>query len=144
MAELHKLVKVCKKEKKRRGRGTSSGVGGTSGRGHKGQKARAGKKISPWFEGGQTPLHRRLPKRGFRNPFSVRYEVVNVGELNRFEDETIIDDNLLRKSSLANRKRKIKILGDGELEKRLIIKGLMTSKKAKEKIESKGGRVDYD
>ena len=69
---------------------------------------------------------------------------MNIGELNRFEDETIIDDNLLRKSSLANRKRKIKILGDGELEKRLIIKGLMTSKKAKEKIESKGGRVDYD
>lgn len=141
MAELHNLKKITTKERKRRGRGASSGVGGTSGRGHKGSRARTGKKISPWFEGGQTPLYRRLPKRGFVTPRSIRYLVVNVRELNRFEDETVIDDNLLRKSGLVNRKGVIKLLGDGKLEKRLIIKGLLTSKRAKEKIEEKGGAV---
>ena len=141
MAELHNLKKVCTKEKKRRGRGASSGVGGTSGRGHKGEKSRTGKKISPWFEGGQTPLYRRLPKRGFRNPFSKEYQVVNLEKLNRFDDDTVVDDRLLRGSGMVKRRMKIKILGDGVCEKKLIIKGLLTSKKAKEKIEAKGGSI---
>ncbi len=141
MTELHNLKKINTSEKKRRGRGASSGVGGTSGRGHKGERARAGKKISPWFEGGQTPLYRRLPKRGFHNPSAVGYEVVNVKELNRFKNGTVINEQLLRTSGLVKRKRPIKILGDGKLEKKLTVDGLKVSMSAKEKIEAKGGSI---
>ncbi|OYD16146.1 50S ribosomal protein L15 [candidate division WOR-3 bacterium JGI_Cruoil_03_44_89] len=141
MAELHNLKKIKGKPRKRRGRGASSGVGGTSGRGHKGAGARAGKKISPWFEGGQTPLYRRLPKRGFHSPSPVDYEVVNVKELNKFEDGTVVNEELLRTSGLVKRKNPIKILGDGELTKKLTVEGLKVSTSAKEKVEARGGKV---
>ncbi len=144
MAELHNLKKINTKEKKRRGRGASSGVGGTSGRGHKGERARAGKKISPWFEGGQTPLYRRLPKRGFRNPSAIVYEVVNVKQLNKFEDGTVVNEKLLRTSGLIKKKKPVKILGDGELTKKLTIEGIKVSASAKEKIEARGGRISIN
>lgn len=141
MVELHNLKKIKGKTRKRRGRGASSGVGGTSGRGHKGTGARAGKKISPWFEGGQTPLYRRLPKRGFHNPSPGDYEVVNVKELNKFEDGTVVNEKLLRTSGLVKRKNPIKILGDGELTKKLTVEGLKLSTSAREKVEAMGGKV---
>lgn len=141
MAMLENLKKIVTKEKKRRGRGASSGVGGTSGRGSKGEKARTGKKISPWFEGGQTPLYRRLPKRGFTNPSSIDYEILNVADLNRFEDGSVINEDLLRDEGLLKKNKKAKILGSGVLVKRLTVEDVKLSRSAKEKIEGVGGTV---
>jgi large subunit ribosomal protein L15 len=144
MAELNNLKKIKTRVEKRRGRGASSGVGGTSGRGDKGEGARAGKKISPWFEGGQTPLYRRLPKKGFHNPSAVVYEVINVKELNRFEDGTVVNEELLRTSGLIKRKTPIKILGEGKLTKKITIEGIKVSMSAKKKIEARGGRISLN
>ena len=141
MGVLDNLKKVRGKEKKRRGRGTSSGVGGTSGRGHKGERSRSGKKISPWFEGGQTPLYRRLPKRGFRNPSSVEYQILNVGDLNKLEDGTVVNKVLLYEKGFVKRNKAIKILGNGELTKKLTIEDIKVSKSAKDKVEARGGSV---
>ncbi|MBB5040018.1 50S ribosomal protein L15 [Prosthecobacter dejongeii] len=133
----------AKKRRKRIGCGESSGHGKTSCKGHKGQKARAGAGIRPGFEGGQMPLHRRLPKKGFSNAqFRDVYEVVNVSALNAFEDGTVINEVLLRESNIVNRNcDAIKILGSGDLSRKLTIEIKNVSASAREKIEKAGGSV---
>ncbi len=138
---LNALKKISRKKRKRRGRGVSSGVGGTSGRGNKGERSRAGKKISPWFEGGQTPLYRRLPKRGFKNPVAVDYEILNICDLNRFDDGTVISEEYLYDKGLIKMGRRVKILGKGGLNRKLTIEGIRLSSSAKDKIEAAGGSV---
>jgi large subunit ribosomal protein L15 len=143
--KLHELALQSgeKKAKKRVGRGMSSGHGKTSGRGHKGQKARSGGGVRPGFEGGQMPLYRRLPKRGFTNIFRKEYAWVNVQELNRFEEDTVVTPELLLDLGLINRiKAGVKILGQGELEKSLVVKAHGFSKSAEEKITAAGGRAE--
>ena len=133
----------AKKRRKRIGCGESSGHGKTSCKGHKGQKARAGKGIRPGFEGGQMPLHRRLPKKGFSNAmFRDVYEVVNVGDLNAFEDGATVNEQALRELGLVNRScDAVKILGSGELTRKLTIQVDKVSASAREKIEKAGGSV---
>ncbi|MCL5115652.1 MAG: 50S ribosomal protein L15 [Firmicutes bacterium] len=128
--------------KTRRGRGLGSGLGKTAGRGHKGQKARAGGSIRPGFEGGQMPLQRRLPKRGFKNPFRVEYEVVNLGDLNQFAPDTVVTVDMLKKARLVRRNLPVKILGDGEIDRALTVQVNAFSKSAKEKIEAASGRAE--
>lgn len=133
------------KPRKRVGRGAGSGWGKTSGRGHKGQKARSGGKIRPGFEGGQTPLFQRLPKRGFTNIFAKEYGIVNIEDLNKFEEGTVITPELLMDAGLvkkAKAKDGVKILGNGELTKKLTVKAQQFSKSAVEKIEAVGGKVE--
>lgn len=144
--KLHELKpqKGSRKKEKRVGRGESSGLGGTSGRGHKGQKARSGSARKYGFEGGQNPLQRRMPKLGgFKNIFKEEYSGINVGSLNLFDQDTLVDPQLLREKGLARKNRtKIKILGEGELTKALTVKAHSFSKAAKEKIEKVGGKVE--
>ncbi|MBX5467842.1 MAG: 50S ribosomal protein L15 [Firmicutes bacterium] len=128
--------------KTRRGRGIGSGLGKTAGRGTKGQKARSGGHIRPGFEGGQMPLYRRLPKRGFVNPFRVEYEVVNLKDLNRFEPGTEVTPELLRQVRLVRRPLPVKILGEGELDRPLVVRAQAFSKSAREKIEAAQGRAE--
>lgn len=128
--------------KKRVGRGSSSGHGKTSTRGHKGQKARGRGKIYPWFEGGQMPLTRRVPKRGFRSPGRKEFEVVNVGDLNILEADTTVDPSLLKEKGLVKKTDKIKILGDGKLNKALHVRAHSFSGGAKRKIEEAGGKIE--
>ena len=133
------------RKRKRVGRGNGSGKGGTAGRGHKGQKSRSGSSIPAWFEGGQMPLVRRLPKRGPRRIAHKRfeYDIVNVQTLNLFEDELEVNPELLRETGIVKRKNaRIKILGDGELNKQLKVRAHRFSKSAIEKIEAKGGTVE--
>ncbi len=131
------------KRVKRVGRGTGSGHGKTSTRGHKGQKARSGGGIRPGFEGGQMPLQRRLPKRGFTNIFKKEYAIVNVRDLNSFEDGSEINPEVLLNAGLINStKDGVKILGDGELEKKLTVRAHKISRQAEEKITARGGRVE--
>ncbi len=132
------------KDKKRRGRGPGSGLGKTSGRGHKGQKARGTSKVEPWFEGGQTPIHRRLPKRGFKNINKKHYAVVNVRTLEeRFEEgEIVTPEVLLERGIIKKVMDGVKILGDGEITKPLTVKAHAFSKSAKEKIEKVGGKAE--
>ncbi len=133
-----------KHREKRVGRGHGSGHGKTSCRGHKGQKAREGLDIRPFFEGGQTPILRRVPKRGFRNPFKVEYVVVNVKDLaKRFQSGEIVDPETLRERGLVKGKnRLIKLLGDGEINISLRVKVHAASRSAIEKIEKAGGKVE--
>ena len=133
----------AKKRRKRIGCGESSGHGKTSCKGHKGQKARAGAGIRPGFEGGQMPLHRRLPKKGFSNvQFRDVYEVVNVGALNAFEDGTVVNEAFLREHNIVNRNcDAIKILGNGELTRKLTVEVKNVSVSAREKIEKAGGTI---
>lgn len=131
------------KRTKRVGRGPGSGHGKTSTRGHKGQKARSGGGVRPGFEGGQMPLQRRIPKRGFTNIFKKEYAIVNVKDLNIFADGTEVTPELLIESGLIRKvKDGVKILGDGELEKSLIVKAHKVSKQAEEKITARGGKVE--
>jgi len=128
---------------KRVGRGIGSGHGKTSTRGHKGQKARSGGGVRPGFEGGQMPLQRRLPKRGFTNIFKKYYAVVNVGDLERFEDGTVVTPELLREAGLVNKaKDGVKILGSGELTKKLTVQAHRFSQQAEEKITARGGQIE--
>ena len=140
--KLHELSKNpgAKHERKRVGRGMGSGLGKTSGKGEKGQKARSGVSIPATFEGGQLPLYRRLPKRGFSNaPFKIRYATINVEDLNRFADGTVITPELLRDCGLLKKQLcGVKVLGNGNLEKKLTIKANKFSKEAVEKIEKSG------
>lgn len=130
------------KKKKRLGRGESSGLGKTSGRGHKGQKARAGGYHKVGFEGGQMPLQRRIPKRGFFPFTREEFVVVNVGDLGRFQALTEVDRNLLKESGLLSKGAgKLKILGDGELKISITVKASRFSATAKEKIEKAGGQA---
>ena len=133
-----------KHKKKRVGRGHGSGHGKTSCRGHKGQKARKSPDVSPWFEGGQTPIIRRLPKRGFKNIFKIEYTVINIKDLaERFKENEIVDYESLQMKGLIKGKNKlIKILGDGEINIPLIVKVHAISRSAKEKIEKAGGKVE--
>lgn len=131
------------KKVKRVGRGTGSGHGKTSTRGHKGQNARSGGGVRPGFEGGQMPLYRRLPKRGFTNIFKKVYEVINVEQLNVFEDNSKITPELLiEKGIIKNVKDGVKILGNGELKVKLDVSAHAFSKSAIEKIEAAGGRAE--
>ena len=130
--------------KKRVGRGTGSGLGKTSGKGHKGQNARSGGGVRPGFEGGQIPLFRRLPKRGFSNAmFKTTYAVLNLSDLNKFEENTTITPELLKEMGiLKNQLDGVKILGNGTLEKKLTVQANQFSKKAKEEIEKLGGKAE--
>ena len=132
------------KTSKRLGRGTGSGLGKTSGKGHKGQNARSGGGVRPGFEGGQLPLFRRLPKRGFSNAmFKVEYATINVSDLEKFEDGAVVTPELLIETGLINKQLDgIKVLGNGELNKKLTVKANVFSKTAKEKIENNGGKTE--
>lgn len=131
-----------RKSKKRVGRGESSGWGKTSGRGHKGQKARSGAKISAGFQGGQMPLSRRLPKRGFHNIFGKEYAVINVADINRFKGQTEIDLAWLKSEKVVKKKFSLlKILGDGELDTAVTVKANCFSRSAARKIEKAGGKA---
>ena len=126
---------------KRLGRGIGSGLGKTSGKGHKGQWARSGGGVRPGFEGGQTPLARRLPKRGFNNKFAVTYDIVNVEVLNVFDEGTVVTPELLAERRIVNGKNNggIKVLGNGHLTKKLTVKADKFSASAKAAIEAAGG-----
>jgi large subunit ribosomal protein L15 len=140
--ELNNLKpkKGSRHAKKRVGRGPGSGHGKTAGRGEKGQKSRSGYSRMLGFEGGQMPLHRRLPKRGFTNIFKKDYTVVNLADLERFDNGATVDEAALRQSGLVNgRLHGIKVLGNGELTKKLTIHAARFSKTAREKIEAAGG-----
>jgi large subunit ribosomal protein L15 len=135
--------KGAKHAKKRVGRGQGSGQGKTAGRGHKGAKSRSGFKHKRGFEGGQMPLHRRVPKRGFHNPFREAFEVVNLDTLaDRFDAGTDITPDLLREKGLVGRKGPIKVLGRGDISKALTVHAHKFSGKAAEKIAAAGGRAE--
>lgn len=129
--------------KKRLGRGTGSGTGKTAGKGHKGQNARSGGGTRPGFEGGQTPWFKRIPKRGFTNHFRLEYATVNVEELNRYEEGTVVTKELLLKDRLIRKELSgLKILGNGELTVKLTVKADKFTKSAMEKIQAAGGSVE--
>ncbi|KNZ42815.1 50S ribosomal protein L15 [Acetobacterium bakii] len=144
--KLHTLSPApgSKKTPKRKGRGTGSGLGKTAGRGQDGQKARSGGGVRPGFEGGQMPLARRLPKRGFSNArFKKTFSIVNVGELNVFDANTVITPELLLEYGFIRKLRDgLKILGNGEVEKAFTVKAHKISKSAEEKILAGGGKVE--
>lgn len=142
--KLHELTytKGARHEKKRVGRGTGSGTGKTSGRGMKGQNSRSGGGVRPGFEGGQTPLFQRLPKRGFTNYTRKEFTIISLDVLNRFEDGTKVTPELLIENKMAKQvKSGIKILGNGTLEKKLDVSAHKFSKSAKEAIEAAGGSI---
>ena len=143
--QLHDLAPApgSRKKRKKVGRGPGSGMGKTSTRGHKGLKARAGGSVRPGFEGGQMPIYRRLPKRGFFNIFKTNNAVLNVIDLDRFEDGATIDIDALREAGMVKGRRDgVKILGMGEITKKFFLKNIIVSKTAKEKIESTGGSIE--
>ena len=143
--KLHELspAEGSTKESKRIGRGHGSGQGKTAGKGHKGQKARAGRGMRPGFEGGQMPLQRRIPKRGFNNIFAKPLEVINVSALNKFEDGATVNVcDLLEKGILSKCEYGVKILGNGEVTKKLTVRASAFSASAKEKIEKAGGTAE--
>ena len=144
--KLHKLspAEGSVKEGFRKGRGAGSGNGKTAGKGHKGQNARSGGGVRPGFEGGQLPLYRKLPKRGFNNyRFGKQYTIVNVDALNCFEDGTVVDaDALLAAGVISKVLDGIKVLGEGEVSKKITVKAAVFSAFAKEKIEAVGGKTE--
>ncbi len=132
-----------KTEGKRKGRGAGTGNGKTAGRGHKGQNARSGGGVRPGFEGGQMPIYRRLPKRGFNNIFANKYAEINVSDLNRFEDGTVVDATLLKEAGVISKILDgVVVLGRGELEKKITVKAARVTKGAAAKIEAAGGKVE--
>ena len=143
MTELHDLrpSKGSHRKRKRLGRGPGSGKGKTSGRGHKGQKARSGVRIPAGFEGGQMPLQRRIPKRGFRPRNRVEYQVVNVRTLDEFQGDTVTPEGLYEQGYIGSPKRLLKILGDGEISRAVSVSAHAFSGTAREKIEAAGGSV---
>lgn len=143
--KLHELSPVAGSTQvgKRKGRGTGSGNGKTGGRGHKGQKARSGGKIRVGFEGGQMPLARRIPKRGFNNIFAKPMTAVNVALLNSFEDGAVVDAAAIIEAGIVSAcPNGLKILGTGELTKKITVKAAAFSESAKEKIEQAGGKAE--
>ena len=143
--KLHELAPApgSKKVRTRVGRGLGSGLGKTSGKGHKGQKARAGGGVRPGFEGGQKPLYLRLPKRGFTNIFAKEYSEVNVAELNRFDNGTVVDLEALVEAGVIKKVLDgLRVLGNGELTKALTVKANGFTKSAAEKIQAAGGTVE--
>lgn len=142
---IHDLspLKDAKRKRKRVGRGPGSGHGKTSCRGHKGQKARSGGRLPPGFEGGQMPLQRRVPKRGFTNIFKKQYALIHVGDLERFSPDTELDSEALRNAGLVKSlKDAVKLLGDGEISHPVTVKVSKASKSARDKIEASGGKVE--
>ena len=145
--KLHELSPVpgSTKEVKRIGRGAGSGQGKTSGKGHKGQKARAGRGSRAGFEGGQMPLQRRVPKRGFNNIFASQMSVVNVSELDAFDDGAVVDtEALIAKGLVKKALDGVKVLGNGEISKKLTVKVAAFSAGAKSKIEAAGGKAEVE
>ena len=144
--KLHELRAVpgAKKAPKRKGRGTATGQGKTAGRGMNGQNSRSGGGVRPGFEGGQMPLYRRIPKRGFTNIWRTEYSILNVDDLNRFEAGAVVTPDMLKEAGLVKQMKNggIKILGNGELEKNITIQAHKFSKSAIEKIESAGGKAE--
>ncbi|MBE6153447.1 MAG: 50S ribosomal protein L15 [Firmicutes bacterium] len=144
--KLHELhpAEGSIKNRKRIGRGPGSGTGKTSGKGHKGQNARSGGGVRPGFEGGQIPLFRRLPKRGFSNHmFKTEYAVINLSDLNRFNDGDVVTPELLKEMGIIKKELSgVKVLGNGTLEKKVTVKAHKFSQSAKEKIEISGGKVE--
>nr|WP_298573375.1 50S ribosomal protein L15 [uncultured Mogibacterium sp.] len=142
---LHELkaAEGATKARKRRGRGQGTGLGTTGGRGMNGQNSRSGGGVRLGFEGGQMPLYRRIPKRGFNNRFAKEYAEVNIADLNKFEDGAVVDFDLMLQSGLVKQvKDGVKVLGNGELEKKLTVKAEKFSKSAAEKIEKAGGKAE--
>ena len=143
--KLHELSPApgSVREVKRIGRGHGSGQGKTAGKGHKGQKARAGRGIRPGFEGGQMPLQRRVPKRGFSNIFATEYAILNVAALNAFEDGAVVDLEAVKKAGLVKKGCDgLKVLGNGALQKNITVKAAAFSEAAKAKIEAAGGKAE--
>ncbi|MDP4118254.1 MAG: 50S ribosomal protein L15 [Bacillota bacterium] len=142
---LHELSPApgSTKEAKRKGRGVGTGNGKTAGKGHKGQNARSGGGVRPGFEGGQMPLYRRLPKRGFHNIFAKEYIEVNVADLNSFENGTVITAEVLKESGIISRiKDGVAVLGNGEITKKVTVKAAKFTKSAIVKIEAAGGKAE--
>ncbi len=143
--KLHELAPAegAKKSSKRVGRGCGSGVGKTSARGQKGQKSRSGGGVRPGFEGGQMPLARRLPKRGFTNIFAKEYATINVASLDKFDDGAVVDFEILLGSGLVSKaSHGLKVLGNGELKKKLTVKAAKFTKTAEQKITAAGGSIE--
>ena len=144
--KLHELspAEGSVKENFRKGRGAGSGNGKTAGKGHKGQNARSGGGVRPGFEGGQLPLYRKLPKRGFNNyRFGAKYAVINVQSLNKFNDGEVVDAQALIAARVINKVFDgVKVLGEGEISKKLTVKAAIFSASAKEKIEAAGGKTE--
>lgn len=146
MSDLNKLGRPegAHRGSKRLGRGPGSGKGKTSGKGHKGQKARTGHHgIPSWFEGGQMPLQRRVPKRGFKNPFRTEYEIVNLGQLNKLTEDEITPE-LLHENRMIDigNGNPVKVLGDGEITRKITVRAHKVSESARAKIEAAGGTVE--
>ena len=143
--KLHELAPApgANAESYRRGRGHGSGNGKTAGKGHKGQKARSGGSIRPGFEGGQMPLQRQIPKRGFKNIFATQYAIVNVGDLEIFENGTVVNEQTLVEAGLLKKTLDgVKVLGNGELTTQLTVEVAAFSESAKQKIEEVGGKAE--
>ena len=143
--KLHELSPAAGSTKAhfRKGRGAGSGNGKTAGKGHKGQNARSGGGVRPGFEGGQLPLYRKLPKRGFTNHFAKQYAIINVETLDRYEAGAVIDiDTLINDKVIKNRFDGLKVLANGEITKALTVKAAVFSAQAKEKIEAAGGKTE--
>ena len=143
--KLHELSPApgSVKDSFRKGRGTGSGNGKTAGKGHKGQNARSGGGVRPGFEGGQLPLYRKLPKRGFKNRFATNYAIVNLSALNKFEDgDTVNLDKLMEAGIVKKPLDGLKVLGNGDLTKKLTVEAKVFSASAKEKIEAAGGKTE--
>ena len=143
--KLHELSPApgSTKEAWRKGRGPGSGNGKTAGKGHKGQNARSGGGVRPGFEGGQLPLYRKLPKRGFKNRFAVNYAIVNVETLNKFEDGAVVNlEALIAAGIISKPLDGLKVLGNGEITKKLTVEASIFSATAKEKIEAAGGKTE--
>ncbi|AFM27871.1 50S ribosomal protein L15 [Desulfomonile tiedjei] len=140
--DLSNLKGPKKQKRKRVGRGEASGLGKTSGKGHKGQKARSGGGVSPGFEGGQMPLQRRLPKKGFTNIFKIHYNIVNLKDLVQFESGAVITPDSLREKGIVKRSGPIKLLSQGDVSAAFTIMLDRTSTAARKKIEAAGGKVE--
>lgn len=144
--KIHELspAEGSTKEVKRIGRGHGSGQGKTAGKGHKGQNARSGGGVRPGFEGGQMPMTRRIPKRGFNNTvFATKYSVINIADLEVFKEGTVVDADLLKAAGIIKKKMDgVKVLGNGELSKNLTVKAAAFSQTAKDKIEKAGGKAE--
>ena len=143
--KLHELSPAAGStaERKRKGRGPASGNGKTAGKGHKGQNARAGGGVRIGFEGGQMPLTRRVPKRGFNNIFAKKYAIINVGDLNSFDNGAFVSlDELMACGKIKKAQDGLRVLGNGELTKKLTVKAVAFSESAKAKIEAAGGKIE--
>lgn len=138
-----KAAAGSRKDRFRKGRGHGSGNGKTAGKGHKGQNARSGGGVRIGFEGGQMPLTRRIPKRGFNNIFAKKYSIVNVSDLSKFVDGTVVDTEMLKASGLIKKENDgVKVLGNGDLTSKITVKAAKFSKSAIEKIEKAGGKAE--